>query len=141
MEEDRIIAVRQWPIPKPVKELQYFLGFANFYRRFTCNFSSVAAPLTALLKGKPSSLRWTKEADCPFDDLKVTFTSAPMLHLPDLDKPFVQKVDASETGVGAISGLNILRFLFLAQLQESLTFLLLLSHPRPHLLASSTPAY
>lgn len=45
--------VRQWPMPKSVRELQWFWGFAHFYQRLICNFSSVAVPLTAFLKGKP----------------------------------------------------------------------------------------
>lgn len=71
----------------------------NFYHRFICNFSSVAVQLTALLKGKPNLLCWNKEADRTFNDLKVKFTIASVLRLPDLEKPFVLKVNASETGV------------------------------------------
>lgn len=74
----------------------------NFYHRFICNFSSVAVQLTALLKGKPNLLRWTKEADRAFSDLKIKFTIASVLCLPDLEKPFVLKVNASETGVEEI---------------------------------------
>ena len=45
-------AVKDWPTPKAVKNIQEFLGFANFYRRFIENFAKVAQPLTALTKGK-----------------------------------------------------------------------------------------
>jgi hypothetical protein len=53
MEGDRVKAVRNWPIPTTVKEVQRFLGFANYYRRFIRGFGQVAAPITALLKGGP----------------------------------------------------------------------------------------
>ena len=53
MENDCIAAVRNWPIPTTGKEVQRFLGFANFYRRFIRGFGQVAAPITSLLKGGP----------------------------------------------------------------------------------------
>lgn len=56
MDQSKIQAVTEWPLPKTVKELQRFLGFANFYRRFIRSYSSIAAPLTSLLKGKPGKL-------------------------------------------------------------------------------------
>ncbi len=49
MEEERIEAVRDWPEPQSVRDIQVFLGFANFYRRFIRNFSRIAAPLTSML--------------------------------------------------------------------------------------------
>ncbi len=50
MDERKMRAVVNWPRPHSVKELQCFLGFANFYRRFICNFSTTAAPLTSMFK-------------------------------------------------------------------------------------------
>ena len=50
MEEERIEAVKAWPKPKSIRDIQVFLGFANFYRRFIQGFSRIAAPLTLLLK-------------------------------------------------------------------------------------------
>jgi hypothetical protein len=51
MESDRIAAVRNWPTPTTIKEVQRFLGFANYYRRIIQGFGQVAAPITSLLKG------------------------------------------------------------------------------------------
>ena len=50
MEDERIEAVKQWPEPQSVRDIQVFLGFANFYRRFIQGFSRIAAPLTSMLK-------------------------------------------------------------------------------------------
>uniref|UniRef100_A0AAQ4PQG4 Gypsy retrotransposon integrase-like protein 1 n=1 Tax=Gasterosteus aculeatus aculeatus TaxID=481459 RepID=A0AAQ4PQG4_GASAC len=102
MDKDKIKAVVDWPGPQTVKELQRFLGFANFYRRFIRNFSSVAAPLTSLLKGSPKKLVWNEAAARAFRELKDRFTSAPVLKHPDPNLPFVVEVDTSETGVGGI---------------------------------------
>ncbi|KAK3572382.1 hypothetical protein QTP86_032681 [Hemibagrus guttatus] len=95
-------AVTDWPTPTTVRELQRFLGFANFYRRFIRNYSSVAGPLTSLLRGKPKRLAWTDQARAAFQQLKECFTSAPILRHPDPDLPFVVEVDASSSGLGAV---------------------------------------
>ncbi|KAI2659768.1 Transposon Tf2-6 polyprotein [Labeo rohita] len=102
MDETKVKAVTEWPQPNTVKELQRFLGFANFYRRFIRNYSMVSAPLTTLLKGKPSKLRWTEEASHAFATLKERFTTAPILKHPDPDLPFTVEVDASDCGIGAV---------------------------------------
>lgn len=50
MDPKKVKAVHNWPTPATVKEVQRFIGFANFYRRFIKNFNLVVAPLTALAK-------------------------------------------------------------------------------------------
>ncbi len=50
MEEEPNKAVRDWPEPQSVRDIQVFLGFANFYRRFIQGFSRLAAPLISMLK-------------------------------------------------------------------------------------------
>ncbi|KAK3542860.1 hypothetical protein QTP70_006130 [Hemibagrus guttatus] len=57
--------------------------------RFIRNYSSVAGPLTSLLRGKPKRLTWTDQARAAFQQLKDCFTSAPILRHPDPDLPFV----------------------------------------------------
>lgn len=47
IDNSKVCAVTEWPLPKTVKELQRFLRFANFYHQFICNYSLIAAPLTA----------------------------------------------------------------------------------------------
>ena len=93
--------IRNWASPRSVKEVQRFLGFANFYRKFIRGFGTVAAPITALTKGGVPFI-WTPQAEGAFRLLKERFSSAPILALPDPSLPFVVEVDASNVGVGAI---------------------------------------
>ncbi len=50
MEEKQIKAVRDWPEPQSIRDIQVFLGFVNFYRQFIQRFSRGAAPFTSMLK-------------------------------------------------------------------------------------------
>ena len=50
IEEDRIQLVKNWPELKSIREIQVFVGFANFYRRFIKGFSYIIAPLIELIK-------------------------------------------------------------------------------------------
>jgi hypothetical protein len=102
MESDRISAVRNWPTPTTVKEVQRFLGFANYNRRFIQGFGQVAAPITSLLKGGPVHLQWSVEAYRAFGHLRALFTSAPVLAHPDTFLAFIVEVDPSEAGIGAM---------------------------------------
>ncbi len=102
MDESKVHAVLNWPLPSNIKELQRFLEFANFYHRFIRGFSSIAAPLTNMTKKGLRHLQWTAEAHKAFDQLKHQFTTAPILHHPDPNSPFVVEVDASNIRIGAI---------------------------------------
>ena len=105
----KISAVEDWPVPTTLKELQKFLGFAGFYRRFVEGFSKLAAPLTRLLKGhsnknkqKSSTFVWTEEQQSSFDCIKRALTSTPVLGFADYTLPFIVHVDASSQGLGAV---------------------------------------
>ncbi len=102
MDQGKVRAVMEWPTPSVVKELQRFLGFSNFYRRFIKNFSLLTAPLTTLLRGKPKSLAWNPNAHEAFEALKSAFSTASILRHPNPHVPFVVEADASTTGVGAV---------------------------------------
>jgi hypothetical protein len=52
MSEDKIEAIKEWQAPKPLRDVQSFLGFANFYRRFIKDFSRVCRRLTESTKGE-----------------------------------------------------------------------------------------
>ncbi|KAK3572801.1 hypothetical protein QTP86_007406 [Hemibagrus guttatus] len=102
MDQSKVQAVTGWPEPTTVKDLQRFLGFANFYCRFIRNYSSIASPLTSLLKGKPRKLAWGALSQEVFATLKRSFNIAPILRHPDPNRPFVLEVDASSCGVGTV---------------------------------------
>ena len=77
MEQKKIKAVKEWKTPTKIKDVESFLGFANFYRRFIHNFSHTARPLNKL-KGK-KEWKWEKEHQEAFEELKEKITSQPVL--------------------------------------------------------------
>lgn len=86
----------EWPEPKSRKDLQKFLGFANFYRHFIHNFSNIALPLTNLTSPK-LQFQWSPGAQQAFALLKRLFSSAPVLVQADLDPPFLVEVGALDS--------------------------------------------
>ena len=98
---DKTSKVTEWPTPRSLKEVQQFLGLANYYRRFVKDFAAVAKPLHKLTeKGVP--FLWTDQCQGCFNTLKSLLTSAPILALPDWSKPFIVDTDASDQAIGAV---------------------------------------
>jgi len=50
MQKKKIEGVLNWLVPKNIKEVQKFLGLANYYRRFIKDFARIAAPLHVLVR-------------------------------------------------------------------------------------------
>jgi len=101
MDPAKVEAVANWPAPASVKDIQMFLGFANFYRRFVLGFSDVAKPLTSLTR-KTVPFDWSTVANDSFLLLKKRFSSAPTLSFFDFNKPAIVETDASDFGISAI---------------------------------------
>ena len=101
MAESKIKAILDWPEPRKVRDIQSFLGFANFYRRFIHNYSEIVLPLTRLTrKGVP----WDFDQKCrdSFNALKSAFTSAPVLHHWVPDHQITVETDASDYAIAGI---------------------------------------
>ena len=101
MDPSKVQTVLNWQIPRSVRDVQCFLGFANFYRKFIKNYSNIVMPLTEMTrKNKPFT--WSSSAAKAFENLKRAFTSAPILLHADLEKPFIIEADASDFAIGSI---------------------------------------
>lgn len=98
---DKVSAIRNWPVPKNVKQVRGFLGIAGWYRRFIENFSTVVFPITETLSNK-KKYSWTPDAQNAFDKIKELLSSSPILANPDFSKKFFLHCDASDYGIGAV---------------------------------------
>ena len=101
MDSAKTEAISRWPVPSNVKQVQSFIGFANFYHRFIVNFSETVTPLTCLTQ-KDTKFSWGPERQQAFDTLKLTFTQAPVLTHFDPANPIIMEMDASDYTIAAI---------------------------------------
>ena len=97
----KVIAIAEFKPPEDKKGIMRFLGMAGFYRRFCKNFSSVAAPLTDLLK-KNVKFVWSDICQTAFDQIKAMLVTHPILVGPNYNTEFSLSVDASDIGMGAV---------------------------------------
>jgi len=102
MNKKKVESIKSWKAPASVKDIQIFIGFANFYRGFIKNFSAICPPITNLLNGDPKRFSWGKQQQEAFEHLKRRFISAPILchFYPDLNT--VVEPDASDSALGCI---------------------------------------
>ena len=101
MDNKKLEAIVKWKPPTTVKGVWLFTGFANFYRKFIPNFSNIVAPLN-LLTRKNKPWNWTSLQQNAFDELKRILSSAPVLLIPNISRPFSIMTDASLLTAGAI---------------------------------------
>jgi hypothetical protein len=106
MDPAKISAIRDWPKPTSIHDVQSFLGFANFYRRFIKDYSKTIAPLTRLLQ-KNVPWNFDEKAERAFETLKTKFTFAPILTHYGPNLSIIIETDASDVAVGAVCSHSI----------------------------------
>jgi hypothetical protein len=97
----KIQAVQEWPMPTTVKQVQLFLGFANFVQRFVANFSQIVHPLHNLVK-KEFKWQWTDKEEEVFRELQRSIMNAPVIIHADPSKPYFLETDASRVALGSV---------------------------------------
>jgi hypothetical protein len=78
MDPAKVATMQEWPEPQNVKDVQSFLGFANFYRQFVKGYSQIVVPMTWLTQ-KDTCFVWLAECSQLFATLKKVFTMALVL--------------------------------------------------------------
>ena len=101
MDPAKVTTTVEWQTPCSLRDVQCFLGFANFYCKFIQDYSNLVLLLTQLTR-KGQSFVWSEEADMAFESLKKAFTSAPILAHVDPEKPFIIEADVSDFTFGSI---------------------------------------
>ncbi|MBW0590443.1 hypothetical protein O181_130158 [Austropuccinia psidii MF-1] len=87
IDQNKVAAVLQKPVPKSIKEMQSFLGFASYYRNHIKNFAHITSSLYKLCS-KDVVFEITKERRDAYERIKYELTNAPVLILPDFELPF-----------------------------------------------------
>ena len=100
MDKEKVKAVKEWPEPRNLKEVQAFLRFANFYRKFIQGYSQICTLLTKMTK-KKQPFHWECKQREAFEKLKKKFILAPILASFDLERKIILKTDVSDQSLAS----------------------------------------
>ncbi|MBW0463075.1 hypothetical protein O181_002790 [Austropuccinia psidii MF-1] len=101
IDQNKVAAVLQKPVPKNIKEIPSFLGLASYYRNHIKNFAHITSS-SYKLHSKDVVFEITKESRDAYERIKYQLTNAPVLILPDFELPFKLYIDAEfSQGLGA----------------------------------------
>ena len=100
MENNKVKAVKEWNTPTKIKEVEIFLEFVNFYRRFIKNFSHIARPLNELKEKK--EWKWMNKYQKAFEELKKKITSQLVFFLSKREGKFRVETNTSGHTIGGV---------------------------------------
>ncbi len=103
MDQRKVEVVRNWPQPTTIKEMQRFLGFANFYRRFIAHYSQQAAPLSSLLRQEGQVSHLKRRGSSGLHSAQICFLHRPGSVTPRPQHPFCGRGGCSDFGSGCDS--------------------------------------
>ena len=98
---EKVVAVKEWPWPQGIKQLQAFLGTVGYYRQYIPRFATIAQPLHRLTS-KEAEWSWEEAEQNSFELLQQKLMTAPVLGYPDPNQTYILDTDASGFGVGAV---------------------------------------
>jgi hypothetical protein len=101
VDPSKVQDVLSWKAPTSVSDIRNFLGLAGYYQRFIEGFSKISKPMTELLQ-KDKQFKWMPACVSSFQELKKRLTTAPVLVMLDLEKPFSIYYDASGQGLWCV---------------------------------------
>ena len=101
IEKEKVQKVVDWPVPRSMKDVQMFLGLANYYRQFVKDFARVVKLLYKMMR-KDVKWNWGERQQKAFEKLKKRFTTESVLVTPDLDKEIRVEVNVSYFAMGGV---------------------------------------
>jgi hypothetical protein len=101
VDPSKVKDVLSWKTPQNVSDIRSFLGLVGYYIRFVEGFSKISKPMIELL-AKGNTFEWTPRRETNFQELKKRLTTAPVLTMPDMEKPFSVYYDTSGQGLGCV---------------------------------------
>lgn len=96
----KVKAIIDWSIPRNQRDLRKWIGLANYLHKYSHNYADVARSLSNLFK-RDAQWCWNTEHCETFEAIEESLLKAPILALPDLDRPFSVVCDASNFAMGS----------------------------------------
>ena len=78
MEKKKVQEVVDWPVLRSIKDMQKFLGLANYYKQFVKDFARIVQPLDKMIRNDVKQ-NWEEKQQKVFEELKERFTIKPVL--------------------------------------------------------------
>jgi hypothetical protein len=102
--ENKIDTILKCEIPESIKDIESFLGFANFYRCFIDGFSKISDSQTELTKKTNEKFGWKANLrnQIALDTLTKHCANAPILRHFEPVRPMVIETDASDFAIDAV---------------------------------------
>jgi len=101
MDPVKVAGVHKWPTPENQTDVQAFIDFVNFYRRFIWDFLTIARPLFDLTHSD-KAWNWDAKEQEAFKCLKMAMTTALVLVLSQGSEPFCIEADSSDFASRAV---------------------------------------
>jgi hypothetical protein len=98
---EKVKVIRNWPVPRTVRDVRSFIGLASYYRKFVKGFADIARPMHKLMS-KNATFKWTEDCQIAFETLKQRLLTAPILTCPRPAGDFILDTDASRTNIGGV---------------------------------------
>ena len=99
VDPSKVDKIKSWPIPTSSREVQQFLGLANYYCRYIKGFAEMVKPLHKLTE-RNTPFKWSLESENAFSTLRSKLTTTPVLAYPDFSQQFILDTDASNMAIG-----------------------------------------
>ena len=98
---EKVAAIERLVPPQTRSDVRGFLGLTGYYREFVERYSHMVRPLTQLLQ-EDVPWEWSPACQTAFEELKKRLTSAPVLALPEFDRPYTVHCDFSRHAISAV---------------------------------------
>ena len=98
---EKTSCVEKYPVPKTRKDLRSFLGLVNSYRNLIEKYADITADLYDLLKSN-NRFVWRSCHQNVFDNLKRLMVAEPIVRIPDLNREFIVRTDASDKAMAGL---------------------------------------
>ena len=100
---EKVWAITEYPRPWKKRSVHSFLGLVGYYWKYVPHFSTIAGPLTDVIKKSvPTQVEWTNDCESSFAAPKEALIHGPVLKSPDFDKMFIVQCDACDNDIGTV---------------------------------------
>jgi hypothetical protein len=101
VDPSKVQDVLSWKAPTRVSDIRSFIRLAGYYRRFIEGFLKISKPMIEFLE-KDNQFEWTPACEASFQESKERLTTAPILVMPNMEKPLSIYCDALGQGLGCV---------------------------------------